>query len=148
MMKKLGIIGIILLFTSGCTTVVLDSIHAENSQNIVPVEKFKTMCIFDHTPNVDYQSIKYFKVGKGSYGPVSSIMPKYVNQADLLGGNAIINYRGGQRFGFWPWRIVRPVAYGTAVKWEEKSNVECKTLGGRVYAMQSDRIVIDITDQI
>jgi hypothetical protein len=75
-------------------------------------------------------------------------MPKYVNQADLLGGDAIINYRGGQRFGFWPWRIVRPVTYGTVVKWEEKTDIEYKTLGGRVYAMQSDRIAVDVTDQI
>jgi len=148
MMKKLGILGIVLLLATGCTTVKLDAIHAEVPQDLIPVENFKTMCIFDNTPNVDYQSIKYFKVGKGSYGPVSSIMPRYVNHADLLGGNTIINYRGGQRFGFWPWRIVRPVTYGTAVKWEAKTNGKCKSLGGRVYAMQSDRIVVDVTDQI
>lgn len=147
-MKKLGLIGIVFLFASGCTTVSLDSINAVNNQPLDTINNFKTMCIFDNTPNVDYQSIKYFKVGKGIYGSVSSIMPKYINYADRLGGNTIINYRGGQRFGFWPWRIVRPVAYGTAVKWEAKSNETCKSLGGRVYAIETDRLVRDITDQV
>ncbi len=147
-MKKLVISGVILLSMTGCTTVALDSINAVIDQPLNNVQNFKTMCIFDSTPNADYESIKYFKVGKGTYGPVSSIMPKYINYADRLGGNTIINYRGGQRFGFWPWRIVRPVVYGTAVQWEAKTNQKCKSLGGRVYAMQNDRLVRDITDQV
>ncbi len=44
-------------------------------------------------------------------------MAKFINYTDRLGGNTIINYEGGQSFGFWPWRIVRPVVYGTAVDW-------------------------------
>lgn len=147
-MKKLTIAAVVLLFTSGCTTVTLDSIHAENDRVLEDAQNFKTMCIFENTPNAEYDTIKKFKVGKGSYGPVSSVMPRYVAYADRLGGNTITNYRGGQRFGFWPWRIVRPVAAGTAVKWKEKTDVKCKTLGGRVYAIQSDERVWDITDQI
>jgi hypothetical protein len=148
MMIKLGIAGVVFILASGCTTVALDSMHAKNDQTLDGIENFKTMCIFENTPNAEYETIRKFKVGKGTYGPVSSVMPRYVAYADRLGGNTITNYHGGQRFGFWPWRIVRPVAAGTAVKWKEKTDVKCKTLGGRVYAIQSDEKVWDITDKI
>ena len=51
-----------------------------------------------------------------------------LNVHNQVGGNVVINYNASQRFGFWPWRIVRPVVWGTAVKW--KTPVDCKQLGG------------------
>ena len=145
-MKKL----VLSLFTAsvitGCTT-PLDEIYETTSTN-VNVDKFKTICIFDYTPNIEYSSIKYYKSGSNLIGPVSRVMPKFLNYADRLDGNTIINFEGKQKFGFWPWRLVRPVVYGTAVEWEAKSDASCKQLGGRVYAIESHRKVMDVTGQI
>ncbi|MFA0521315.1 hypothetical protein AB4501_30635, partial [Vibrio sp. 10N.222.55.E8] len=92
--------------------------------------------------------LKPLKAAKGSYGSVSRVMPKFLNNADRVGANTVVNFQGSQRFGFWPWRIVRPVIYGTGVNWKGKSDLECKALGGRVYAVESNRRVYDITNYI
>lgn len=145
-MKKLLLSLTMAGILAGCTT-QLDEIQETTSTN-VNIDNFKTICIFDYTPNIEYKSLKYYKSGRNLIGPVSSVMPKFLNYADRLDGNTIINFEGKQRFGFWPWRIVRPIAYGTAVDWVAKNNDSCKSLGGRVYAIKSNKKVIDITDQI
>jgi hypothetical protein len=70
------------------------------------------------------------KIGKGSYGGVNDILPKLAEYARLRGADAIIEYTGSQRFGFWPWRLVRPVVRGVAVQWTEPKTVNCEAIGG------------------
>lgn len=66
------------------------------------------------------------------------LYPRFAERAHQVGGNVVINYNASQRFGFWPWRIVRPVVWGTAVKW--KTPVDCKQLGGIEIKSKKDAI--------
>lgn len=94
------------------------------------------MCFFAGAPpdTFKYTVIRKFKVGKGSYGGVKDILPQFAAQANKLGADAVIQYAGSQRFGFWPWRMVRPVAQGVAVKWQTPPTEDCHTLGGSTLA--------------
>jgi hypothetical protein len=89
-------------------------------------------CFFAHLPpsNQKYKVIKNIKIGKGSYGSVTDILPKMAEYAQLRGADAIIDYSGSQRFGFWPWRVVRPVVRGVAVQWSDPKPVSCESIGG------------------
>lgn len=87
------------------------------------------VCAIKGTPDSNqFQIKKRIKVAKGTYGSVEELYPRFAERAHQVGGNVIINYNASQRFGFWPWRIVRPVVWGTAVKWN--TPVNCKQLGG------------------
>ncbi len=83
-------------------------------------------------PSFKYIALRRLVVGKGSYGRVNDILPKFVRIAKDRGADAIINYYGSQRFGFWPWRIVRPVVQGTPIKWDpnNKAHFDCIAFGG------------------
>jgi hypothetical protein len=89
-------------------------------------------CFFAHLPPADqkYTVVKKLKVGKGTYGGVSDILPKLAENARMRGADAIIEYGGAQHFGFWPWRMVRPVVHGIAVKWTDSKPVDCEAAGG------------------
>jgi len=89
-------------------------------------------CFLSGAPpsDVRYSRIREMKLGKGSYGGVTDIVGKLAEQARMLGADAMINYTGSQRFGFWPWRVVRPVVRGTAVKWEGPTKPDCGAMGG------------------
>ena len=82
------------------------------------------------SPEIKYEKIQRIKIGKNSYGSVSDILPAFATQADSLGANAVVNYIGSQRFGFWPWRFVRPVVRGEAVKLDIGDDQSCKDIGG------------------
>lgn len=90
------------------------------------------ICLITGLPSIDvkYEKIRRIKVGKNSYGGVADILPLLAERADALGANAVVNYMGSQRFGFWPWRVVRPVVRGVAVKLDVKSGQTCKSIGG------------------
>lgn len=94
------------------------------------------MCFFSGVPSSDvsYTIIKNVKVGKGTYGPVTDVLPLLAAQASKLGADAIINYSGSQRFGFWPWRFVRPVVRGVAIKWNANPAPGCDSLGGTLLS--------------
>lgn len=89
-------------------------------------------CFFAGTPASDfkYTVIRKLKVGKGTYGGVKDLLPKFAGYAQSHGADAIINYTGSQRFGFWPWRMVRPVVRGTAIKWANPAAKDCAAMGG------------------
>jgi len=82
---------------------------------------------------VEYYIIRKLEVGKGSYGSFKGILPKLIEEARHLGADAIIEYTGSQRFGLWPWRIVRPVVTGTAVRWASPAKIDCKAVGGSLH---------------
>lgn len=91
------------------------------------------ICLYATAPDAEYEVIRYYRVGKGSYGSVTDIIPKFIQVARKLDADAVINYSASQRFGFWPWRFVRPVAQGTAVKWKNGEAIDCQATGGRLY---------------
>lgn len=89
-------------------------------------------CFFSGKPpsTVKYTVVRKLKLGKGTYGSVKDVLPKFAGNAQRLGADAIIDYSGSQRFGFWPWRMVRPVVHGVAVKWVDPKSGDCHALGG------------------
>jgi len=89
-------------------------------------------CFFANLPpsSQKYKIIKNVKIGKGSYGSVTDILPKMAEYARLHGADAIVQYSGSQRFGFWPWRVVRPVVRGVAVQWTDSKPASCEAIGG------------------
>ena len=91
-----------------------------------------TICLVTGLPpsDVKFEKIRKIKRGKNSYGSVSDILPAFGAQAEALGANAVVNYIGSQRFGFWPWRFVRPVVRGDAVKIGFRAGQRCKDIGG------------------
>lgn len=98
----------------------------------LPNPDLANFCFFAGTPPADvkYAVVKKLKVSKGTYGGVKDILPKFAGHAKKIGADAIIDYTGSQRFGFWPWRMVRPVVRGTAVKWSGTLGKDCTAMGG------------------
>jgi hypothetical protein len=80
-------------------------------------------------PDVHYEKIKRLKLGKKTYGLMGDLLKEFADKASSLGADAVINYAGSQRFGFFPWRMVRPAARGQAIKWESPKP-DCKSIGG------------------
>ena len=93
---------------------------------------FGKFCLFAGAPPSDfgYTVIKKLKVGKQTYGSVKDVLPELVDRARSAGADTIVNYNGSQRFGFFPWKLVRPVVTGTAVKWNGPVPKDCAAAGG------------------
>ena len=94
-------------------------------------------CLYSGAPpsDVKYRSVGHVKLSKGTYGGVRDELPAFVAEARAKGADAITNYNGAQRFGFWPWRMVRPVLTGVAVKFDEGKSPACVATGGSTLAM-------------
>ena len=94
------------------------------------------ICLFTGTPPADhtYTTLRKLKYGKGSYGSVNDILPMVIADAKAAGADAVIHYNGSQRFGFWPWRMVRPVVQGVAIKWNMPPGKDCAAMGGSTLA--------------
>ena len=120
---KLITLSLMVLIVGCSSTIQLSSIDQAKSLKI---------CLFTGIPPADlsYTTLKRVKVGKGSFGSVVDILPEFAHKAQALEADAIINYAGTQRFGFWPWRLIRPVARGEAIKWNSDVKPECTKVGG------------------
>lgn len=94
--------------------------------------EFGKFCLISGAPPASdgYTVIRKLKVGKQSYGSVRDVLPQLVGQARSLGADAMVSYNGSQRFGFFPWRLVRPVVSGTAIKWNAPGPKDCTAQGG------------------
>ncbi|MFI8144564.1 hypothetical protein [Acinetobacter sp. ABJ_C5_2] len=105
------------------------------AQDTTPQAQMQTtanppICLIEGTPSAEhYKSIKRIKAAKGTYGGFEEVKPKLANAARKYGADVVIDYEQRQRFGFWPWRIVRPVLTGIAVKWN--TPFDCAALGGK-----------------
>jgi len=88
-----------------------------------PQQPTSTICALPGVPPSDYKYkvVKKLKLGKGSYGSVTDIQPLFLKKARDAGADAVINYNGSQRFGFFPWRVVRPVITGKAIQWDKNN---------------------------
>jgi len=102
----------------------------------VAVDQIGAMCLFAGLPPTDvkYTTLRPVKYGKQTYGSVREVLPVLAREARSMGGDAIIQYTGSQRFGFFPWRMVRPVVRGTAIKWPEGKVPDCAAIGGTTVA--------------
>ena len=115
--------------TESSVEIAPDKVGAEKT---VPTTDVSGLCFFAGIPSVDikYRVIRKLKLGKGTYGGIKEILPKFAVNARKIGADAIINYAGSQRFGFWPWRMVRPVVQGVAIKWSDPKKHDCAAIGG------------------
>ena len=106
--------------------------HAQSADVAAPTAANPGICLFTGKPPAEfpYTTIKELDYGKGSYGSVNDLLPQVVKDAKAAGADAIIDYNGAQHFGFFPWRFVRPVVTGVAVKWSPARNVDCAASGG------------------
>ena len=93
-------------------------------------------CLYAGSPPSDatFRSIGRVRLGKGTYGGVRDELPAFVAEARAKGADAITNYNGAQRFGFWPWRMVHPVLTGIAVKFDAGKVPDCAGTGGATLA--------------
>ncbi len=100
-----------------------------NNINVIARADF---CFLSGTPPSDfkYEVVRKLKLGKKTYGGVKDILPAFADKAHDVGADAVINYTGSQRFGFLPWRMVRPVVTGVAVKWLGLTKPDCTAVGG------------------
>ncbi|WP_444886447.1 hypothetical protein ACJJIX_19805 [Microbulbifer sp. VAAC004] len=114
-MKNLGLIA----------TLMLASVPVSASDSL-------DICLVTGHPasDIKYEKIQRIKIGKNSYGSVTDVLQVFADKADALGANAVVNYVGSQRFGFWPWRFVRPVVRGEAVKLYFSNGQTCRDIGG------------------
>jgi hypothetical protein len=94
--------------------------------------KASDMCFYAHRPTGDvrYDVLDKVKEGKQTYGSVRDLLPRLAAEARKSGGDAIVDYDAGQHFGFWPWRMVRPIAHGTIIKWAGQAP-DCSSSGGK-----------------
>ena len=92
-------------------------------------------CLYGGKPTggAKYTTLKNVKTSRETYGSVLDELPRFVATAKAMGADAVVDYNGAQHFGFWPWRLVRPVASGVAVKWEG-SAPDCAASGGATFA--------------
>lgn len=97
----------------------------------------RDMCLIPGKPSGqdgNYQVTGKVKAARQTYGSVVLVLPELVARAKAAGADAIIDYNGSQRFGFFPWRLVRPVATGTAIRWTAGQQGDCASLGGRTVS--------------
>lgn len=97
--------------------------------------RVKAVCVLSGSPpaTAGFTVVKQLKIGKGTYGSVDEGIAMLADKARNLGADAVINYAGSQRFGFWPWRFVHPVVRGTAVKWNAGTQFDCVAAGGTLH---------------
>jgi hypothetical protein len=95
----------------------------------------KPMCVMKGVPPppVKYALLKSMKLAKQTYGGARPQTMKLVEQARGAHADAIVNYSGAQHFGFWPWRFIRPIVSGDAVRIENHEAFDCVRLGGEFY---------------
>lgn len=100
---------------------------AEGEEFVPPTE----FCAFEDFPQgVPFKVLGVVKAAKGTYGGADYLRPIIQEKVNAKGGNAVANYHEGQRFGFWPWRMIRPVASGDAITILNTRGKSCADMGG------------------
>ena len=111
---------------------------AASAATAVPATDNFDMCFYTNALPKDLKYIvvtSKLKASKGTYGSVREMLPRLAAEVHAVGGDAVINYNGGQRFGFWPWRMTHPVVTGGALKWSTGQAVpDCEATGGELMS--------------
>lgn len=138
MVKKIFIAAMVTVTFSACggsdvQPEVNPTPMVSSSENATQLDEF---CTFQAVPigNVEYTMLKNVKAAKGVYGSVKDILPLFETRTKDRGGNAVVNFRSGQTFGFWPWNLVRPYAKGRAINITNTNGMTCKEMGGETMS--------------
>lgn len=93
-------------------------------------------CLYGGEPKggVKYTQLSAVRTGRETYGSVMDELPRFVETSHASGADAVIHYNGAQHFGFWPWRLVRPLLTGIPIKWVDQPAPDCAASGGVTYA--------------
>jgi hypothetical protein len=91
-------------------------------------------CLYSAEPagGAKYTAMSPERTARETYGSVLDELPRFVESAKAAGGDAVIHYNGGQHFGFWPWRLSRPILTGTPIKWDGPAP-DCAASGGTTF---------------
>lgn len=91
-------------------------------------------CLYSGVPTgaAKYTTLSAAKTSRETYGSVLDELPRFVETSKASGGDAVIHYNGGQHFGFWPWRLTRPVLTGVPIKWDGEAP-DCAASGGITF---------------
>lgn len=100
-----------------------------DGEEIVPFNEF---CYFETEPQgAAFKIVKKKTVVAGNvYGSPDALLPKLEEKVKTQGGNSIANFNASQRFGFWPWRAIRPIVSGDAIQIMNAHGKSCAELGG------------------
>ena len=92
-------------------------------------------CLYGGAPGGDarYTALAPVKTSRETYGSVLDELPRFVETSKAAGADAVIKYNGAQHFGFWPWRLVRPLLTGVPIKWDGPAP-DCTASGGQTFA--------------
>lgn len=97
------------------------------------------VCILTGAPPADvkYEVLARIVATKRTYGGVSELFLPMLREARLIGADAIINLKAGQRFkGPLPWRITSPTGDGQAIKvLPESPGLDCTGIGGELWGL-------------
>ncbi len=111
---------------------------AASAATAAPAMDSPDMCFYSNAlpPDAKYTVVtSKLKASKGTYGSVREMLPQLAAEVRAAGGDAVINYNGGQRFGFWPWRMTHPVVTGGALKWSAGQPApDCEATGGELMS--------------
>ena len=133
-MKKrmLSVVSLAALALVGCSNysrLAYTEIPLADGEEVVAPTEF---CVFEEFPqDVPFKVNGIVKAAKGTYGSVVDLRPTIKEKTAQKGGNAVGNYHENQRFGFWPWRMIRPVASGDAITILNTRGKSCAEMGGR-----------------
>ena len=107
---------------------VYNEVPLAEGEEAVPFEDF---CYFDTEPNgAAFTVLKRAVVGGTFYGSTEGLKPKLEQKVKGQGGNSIANFKASWRFGFWPWRFIRPLVSGDAIQILNANGKSCEELGG------------------
>ncbi|SMG10601.1 hypothetical protein [Fibrobacter sp. UWB13] len=121
----------VLMACSNYTRKFYTEIPLAEGEKITPATEF---CYFEDFPqNVPFKVLKPLVMGKSFYGSAASIRDDFAYKAKHRGGNAVANYHESQRFGFWPWRLIRPVISGDVIVILNSRGKSCAEMGGSSY---------------
>ena len=81
--------------------------------------------------NVGYTVLGPIEGGKEFYGRVHEILPLMAQEARNIGADAIMHLATGQKVGRWAW--ARPYGIGTAVKLNDRGELNCAAFGGEMH---------------
>lgn len=100
-----------------------------DGEEIVPFNEF---CYFETEPQgAAFKVIKKKTIVAGNFfGSTDGLLPKLEDKVTKRGGNSIANFNASQRFGFWPWRVIRPITSGDAILIMNAHGKSCAELGG------------------
>ena len=99
-----------------------------DGEETVQLEEF---CAFEDFPqDVPFKVLAPVKAAKNFYGSAEGLRPVIKEKVAKRKGNSVANYHENQRFGSWPWRMIRPVASGDAIVILNPRGKTCAEMGG------------------